>query len=321
MTDLGKTAQAAGILAGSAALLCGGVLLGAAAYMYKTSLTSERGIKNEEENEMPSYAEGAKWLKRNPQVRNVCSSMPDGMRLHALFLKRPEECHRYAICVHGFKNEAATMGVYARPYFEKYRMNVLLPDLRGHGKSEGNIIGMGYLDREDILHWIGKILEKDPEALIVLHGMSMGAAAVLMTTGEKLPPAVKAAVADSSYTNAIDESAYVYLNLNPHPVPARPLLRTVRLLALKKSGYDLDRAAPEEAVKHSVTPTLFIHGEKDGFIPPSMMPVLYNNAACPKAFLWIPGADHVEGIDIAPETYWKGVEKFLNGVDPAILKA
>ena len=60
--------------------------------------------------------------------------------------------------------------------------------------------------------------------------------------------------------------------------------------------------------------------EKDGFIPPSMMPVLYNNAACPKAFLWIPGADHVEGIDIDPGTYWKGVEKFLSGVDPAILK-
>ena len=167
---------------------------------------------------------------------------------------------------------------------------------------------------------VAVILKKDPEAVIVLHGMSMGAATVLMTTGEKLPSAVKAAVADSSYTNAIDESAYVYLNLNPHPIPARPLLRTVRRLTLRKSRYDLDMAAPEEAVKRSVTPTLFIHGEKDGFIPPSMMPVLYNNAACPKAFLWIPGADHVEGIDIDPGTYWKGVEKFLNGVDPAILK-
>lgn len=318
--DLRKTAKAAGILAGSAALLGGSVLLGAAAYMYRISLTSERGIKNEEENEMPSYAEGAKWLKRNPNVRKVFTTMPDGMQLHALFLKRPEECSRYAICVHGFKNEAATMGVYARPYYEKYRMNVLIPDLRGHGESDGNIIGMGYLDREDILHWIKKILEKDPKALIVLHGMSMGAATVLMTTGEKLPSAVKACIADSSYTNALDELEYVYLNLNPHPVPARPLLRTVRLLTLRRSRYDLDKAAPEEAVKHSATPTLFIHGEKDGFIPPSMMPVLYNNAACPKAFLWIPGADHVEGIDIDPETYWKGVEKFLNGVDPSILK-
>lgn len=318
--DLKKTAKTAGVLAGGALLLGGGILQAAAAYMYKISLTSEREIRNEEENDMPSYAEGARWLNGHPHAREIYSAMPGGMRLHAVFLERPEECHRYAVCVHGFKNESATMGVYARPYYEKYRMNVLIPDLRGHGKSDGNIIGMGYLDREDILHWIGWILEKDPEAVIVLHGMSMGAAAVLMTTGEKLPSAVKAAVADSSYTNAIDESAYVYLNLNPHPIPARPLLRTVRRLALRKSRYDLDLAAPEEAVKRSVTPTLFIHGEKDGFIPPSMMPVLYNNAACPKAFLWIPGADHVEGIDIDPGTYWKGVEKFLSGVDPAILK-
>lgn len=316
----GKTARAAGILAGSVLLAGGGTLLGAAAYMYKKSLTSERGVKNEEESEMPSYAAGARWLRRLPEAESVYSVMPGGMRVHALFLKRPEECHRYVICVHGFKNEAATMGVYARPYFEKYRMNVLIPELRGHGLSDGNIIGMGYPDREDILHWIGKIVKKDPEAVIVLHGMSMGAATVLMTTGEKLPANVKACISDSAYTNAMDESAYVYLNLNPHPIPARPLMRTVRLLALKLSGFDLDRAAPEEAVKHSHTPTLFIHGEKDGFIPPSMMPVLYNNAACPKAFLWIPGADHVQGIDIDPKTYWKGVEKFLYGVDPAILK-
>ena len=315
-----KAAKAADILAGSALLTGGGVLLGAAAYMYKISLTAERGVKNEEENEMPSYAEGARWLNRLKEAESVYSTLEDGLRLHALYLKRPEECHRYVICVHGFKNEAATMGVYARPYFEKYRMNVLIPELRGHGKSSGSVIGMGFLEKEDILHWIGKIAEKDPRAVIVLHGMSMGAATVLMTTGEKLPESVKACISDSAYTNAIDESAYVYLNLNPHPIPARPLLRTVRLLALRLSGFDLDRAAPEEAVKRSHTPTLFIHGEKDGFIPPSMMPVLYNNAACPKAFLWIPGADHVEGIDVDPETYWKGVEKFLNGVDPRILK-
>lgn len=315
-----KAARAAGILAGSVFLTGGGLLLGAAAYMYKKSLVSERGIKNEEESEMPSCAEGARWLNRHPRKESVFSAMPGGMRLHALYLKRPEECSRYAICVHGFKNEAATMGVYARQYYEKYGMNVLIPDLRGHGESDGNIIGMGYPDREDILHWIGWIVEKDPEAAIVLHGMSMGAATVLLTTGEELPGNVKACVSDSAYTNALDESTYVYLNLNPHPIPAGPLMRTVRLLALRLSGFDLDRAAPEEAVKHSHTPTLFIHGEKDGFIPPSMMPVLYNNAVCPKAFLWIPDADHVQGIDIHPEIYWKGVEKFLDGINPFLLK-
>ena len=320
MSRISKTARIAGYAAGTAAFLGGGILLGAAAYMYKISLTSERGLKNEEESEMPSYAEGARWLKNHPARKDVYTYMPGGMRLHGVYLKQSGECHRYAVCVHGFKNEAATMGVYARPYFEKYGMNVLIPELRGHGESDGDVIGMGYLDREDILHWVGKITERDPEAVIVLHGMSMGAATVLLATGEaSLPATVKACIADSAYTSALEEAADVYLHMDLHPVPVRPLLRTVRRLTMRRSRYDLDKAAPIEAVKRSHTPTLFMHGDEDGFIPPSMMPRLYSAAACPKAFLWIRGADHVEGIDKDPETYWKGIEKFLNRLDPAIL--
>ena len=314
-----KAARIAGTAAAAAAFLGGGLLLGGAAYMYKISLTSERGIKNEEESEMPSYAEGARWLNRHPAREDIYDYMPGGMRVHGVFLKQSGECHRYAICVHGFKNEAATMGVYAKPYYEKYKMNVLIPDLRGHGESDGKIIGMGYLDREDILFWADRIVKQDPQALILLHGMSMGAATVLLATGEKLPENVKACVADSAYTTALEEAAGVYLRMDHHPIPVKPLMRTVRRLTLSLSRYDLDKAAPILAVRKSLTPTLFIHGEKDGFIPPSMMPLLYRAAACPKAFLWIRGADHVEGIDKDPETYWKGIERFLNRIDPAIL--
>jgi hypothetical protein len=46
---------------------------------------------------------------------------------------------------------------------------------------------MGYDDSRDILRWIDWILEKDPAARIILHGISMGAATVLMTTGYNLP--------------------------------------------------------------------------------------------------------------------------------------
>lgn len=31
---------------------------------------------------------------------------------------------------------------------------MLCPDLRAHGKSEGNYVGMGWLDRKDILTWV-----------------------------------------------------------------------------------------------------------------------------------------------------------------------
>ena len=41
---------------------------------------------------------------------------------------------------------------------------------------------MGWLDRLDIISWINWIIEQDPDAQIVLHGVSMGAATVMMTS-------------------------------------------------------------------------------------------------------------------------------------------
>ena len=46
---------------------------------------------------------------------------------------------------------------------------------------------MGWLDREDILRWIDFILADDPQAKIVIHGISMGAATTMMTAGESTP--------------------------------------------------------------------------------------------------------------------------------------
>ena len=54
----------------------------------------------------------------------------------------------------------------------------------------------------------------------------------------------------------------------------------MRRIAMVRAGYDLNLAAPVEAVKHSSTPTLFIHGEADTFIPCSMMNKLFEAASC-----------------------------------------
>ena len=57
----------------------------------------------------------------------------------------------------------------------------------------------------DIIKWINLILSWEPNARIVLHGVSMGAATVLMASGEDLPGNVKAVIADCGYTSEWDE--------------------------------------------------------------------------------------------------------------------
>ena len=86
---------------------------------------------------------------------------------------------------------------FATWYNEK-GWHVIAPDMRCQGESQGDFIGMGWTDRKDNLLWLDYILEQDPEAQIVIHGQSMGAACALMMTGDgELPDSVKAV----SYTH------------------------------------------------------------------------------------------------------------------------
>ena len=329
-----KSAAQMAVFAGGCALAGG--LIGAAEYFYRSALTPKKHDPQLDRDPLEKdYVAGRSWLKGHPHREDVYIHGDDGLQLHGNFIpaqgaadgsagaqgslpaQHPEE-HRYAICVHGYGEAAESMGLYASVYHDRYGMHVVVPDLRGHGRSDGSYVGMGYEDSFDLLHWIDWVLEKDPAARIVLHGISMGAAAVLLTTGRTLPAQVKAAVADSSYTSALEEFAYAYKDLKGAVLPAPLMLGSVRVLTLLRAGYDLKKASPLQAVGHSGTPTLFIHGQADEYVPPCMMPALYRAASCPKSFQWIPEAGHVKSVVLDPETYWARVERFLHAEDVAL---
>ena len=295
-----------------------GALLGAANHFYKFSLTPKKHDPRLDQDPMEKdYVAGRKWMKNHPLREDAYIRADDGLQLHGNFIPAPDQDkrgpeHRYAICVHGYADASDSMGLYAHVYRDQYGMHVLLPDLRGHGRSDGEYVGMGYDDSYDLLRWIDWVLEKDPSARILLHGISMGAATVLMTTGHVLPEQVRAAVSDASYTSTMEVFTSVYKSQTGAVIPAPVMLQLVRAVALVRAGYDLKKAAPLKAVAHSHTPTLFIHGQADDFVPSRMMPALYRAASCPKSFQWVPEAGHVKAVVVDPETYWTRVERFLH---------
>ena len=108
------------------------------------------------------------------------------------------------------------MSHIGKRYAEK-GFNVLVPDLRAHGESEGEIIGMGWLDRLDLIAWIQLILDEQPNASIILHGGSMGASTIMMASGEKLPSAVKGFILDSGYVSVYAEFRYMLSKITVFP--------------------------------------------------------------------------------------------------------
>ncbi len=248
-----------------------------------------------------------KWLEEKSNYSDKYIESYDKLQLHSYVVN--QNSNKWAIVVHGYGGSGKLMSDKSK-YFYDMGYNVLIPDLRGHGKSEGDYIGMGWKDRLDIISWINFIIKENPNAEIVLHGTSMGAATVLMTSGENLPSNVKAIVADCAYTSAWDEFSYqleTYLK-----VPSSYILNVTNMVTKLKAGYSLKEASALESVKKATVPILYIHGDKDKFVPYSMMDKLYDATNSPKEKLTIEGGEHANSDLVSPFLYWLKVEDFLN---------
>ncbi len=254
-------------------------------------------------------AEGDAWVDKQDYDHIVIKNRKNEP-IHAYVIKAKEETDKWLICVHGYTSGPKGMGSYALHYYER-GYNILLPAMRGHDISEHRSITMGWLDRLDIIDWINYIINIYKNPRIVLHGVSMGAATVMMTTGENLPENVKCCVADCGYSSVWDEFQNEMKRTYHVPFPT-PLLVAGSVATKAISGFSFKEASSINQLKKSKTPTIFIHGEKDEFVPYRMMDLNYNAASCVKEKVSIPDAEHAEAHLVHPELYWKATFDFVD---------
>lgn len=245
------------------------------------------------------------WLDESSE--DVFLQSHDGLRLRAHYAA--QEGHKYAIVVHGYTGTGRSMASFGEAFFDR-GFTVLLPDCRAHGDSEGQYIGMGWLDRLDVLSWIDWIIARDPQAEILLHGISMGAATVMMTSGEALPEQVRLVIADCGYTSVMDE--FTAQLKEQFGLPAFPFLQVTSLVTRLRAGYWLGDADAQRQVAKSTLPVLFIHGQDDTFVPFWMMDRLYDAKTMGvKERLAVPGAAHGMAAAVDPEGYWGAIDAFI----------
>ncbi len=248
-------------------------------------------------------------FSNNHQPSRLTIVSDDDLKLNGYLFKNENTTQKWAIVVHGYNGNSTQMTRYVRNFYEN-GYHVLTPDLRGHGDSEGHYIGMGWDDRKDMLLWINQIIEKDPQAEILLYGISMGGATVMMTSGESLPANVKVIVEDCGYSSVVDEFTYQLDDL--FGLPKFPVMNAANTITKIRAGYDLNEASAVEQVAKSKTPILFIHGDTDTFVPYTMLDEVYNAANVEKEKLIIPGAGHGEAEKVDPEKYWNTIWNFVN---------
>lgn len=261
------------------------------------------------ENLEEAYLLTQGWYENSAKEEmNIVSE--DGLNLKGMFFPL-EGSHNYALVIHGYSSRKEDTYVYASR-FSSLGMNVLCPDMRAHGESDGTYIGMGWLDRKDVLLWIDEIIKKDAGANIMLFGVSMGGATVLMTSGEDLPENVKVIVSDCAYKDVwsifSDELEFIF------HLPSFPLLNTASFVAKLRAGYSFAEASAINQVKKAKVPILFIHGSEDTFVKTYMCNELYEACPTKKDILIVDGADHGVSVYRDPEAYFTKVCEFLDSV-------
>ena len=265
---------------------------------------------------MDWYPELKPWLdsiKTEGAWSDTFAIMPDGLRAHAVCIKSHNAEGRTAVVVHGYTNNSIDMLHIARIYNNEMHYNVVLPDLHGHGLSQGDDIQMGWFDRLDVLKWIDlapKMFSTVGDSMrLVVHGVSMGAATTMCVSGEHTPDYVKCFVEDCGYTSAWDEFAHELRGR--FSLPEFPLLYTASWLTQAKYGWSFKEASPLKQVAKCKKPMFFIHGDKDTFVPTWMVYPLYEAKPQPKQ-LWIaPGSEHAFAYRDHREEYIKKVEAFV----------
>ncbi|SDI72804.1 alpha/beta hydrolase [Alteribacillus bidgolensis] len=289
-------------------ILCGGH------YLYSESV--KRGVEVELYRGAETVSEPAAgestfqdtdWLN-NQNMQTLTINTFDNLILKADFIENTSNTGRVVLLAHGYRKQKESIQDIAGLY-HSLGYEILMPDARGHGESEGDYIGYGWHDRLDFQQWIELLMEKHEAKEILLHGESMGASLVLMLSGEDLPDEVKGIIADSGYTTVKEELTHQLKHL--YGLPSFPLLDVASFITQFRHGYTFKEASSIEQVQKNTRPLFIIHGEDDELVPTEMALRIYEAASGDKELWIVPDTGHIKAYHTEPQEFKERLKEFI----------
>ncbi len=211
------------------------------------------------------------------------------------------------ICMHGIGNCKESNLDFAKKLHD-IGCNVILIDLRAHGKSDGKYCTFGYYEKYDVQKVIDYALSKSKVSNIGIHGHSLGGAVALQTLS--LDNRLKFGIIESTFTT-FNDVAYEYSDdftgfknrwLTNHIIEKSALI----------ANFDREQVKPVECCKKITVPIFMEHGTADEKIPFSMGEQNFAAlASTDKTFYPIQNGSHskVQGQGGTP--YWNAMSAFI----------
>lgn len=248
-----------------------------------------------------------KWLKDH-KAADIWIDSYDGLKLHGLWI--PAEKPRGTVLfAHGYRSTYLVDFSLAMDYYHNIGMNLLIPDQRAHGKSEGKVITFGVKESRDMLCWATYHNEKFGKHPLILSGLSMGASTMMYLADQNLPENVRGIIADCGFTSPKEIISSVFKNVT-HLQPWFCLWAT-EICARLIGGFSLTEKDSRRSLRNSKVPVILFHGTADDFVPCEMTKQAY--AACkePKRMMLVEGADHGVSFVVDHDGYVKAIQDFF----------
>lgn len=225
-------------------------------------------------------------------------------KLHAYYIANPVKTNKTVIAVHGYDNSGEGFAYMAKMFYEM-GYNVLLPDQRDHGLSDGKEVDFGYRAPEDLSNWAKRVDQTvGTDSQITLYGLSMGAGSVTQAAGaSQLPSSVKGVIDDCSYSSMSDllsdKVNQLVASVESAPIGQDAIKQVVNLLNPTALLHDVDlqlqakqqvtlaEISPKAQLAKSKLPLLVIHTLDDQLIPYEESVANYNASDATNKQFWL----------------------------------
>ncbi len=234
----------------------------------------------------------------------------DGVMLRGWWIPAQTErgsLDRAVIFLHG-QGGSMDPDVQYVPALHTAGFHVLMFDFRAHGRSEGRVSTVGYLERQDALGAVDFVRSRGIERIGLL-GFSMGGMVAMLTA--PICPEVKAVISDGGPARLMSAmTSWGVERGAPYWLAGALAWLTLAATSLRLR-VNLFRYEPICWVgKIAPCPILFIHGERDQYVPD--FDALVAAAGLPKQVWRVPEAGHRTVDQLYPDEYRRRVVAFFD---------
>ncbi len=261
-----------------------------------THFTDSSALHDEHPEKMSLAQKASILLTGVPNARPVNKSLPivpyqnvvlqSNVKLACWYMPADGMSRGSVALLHGYGGEKSGMLPKAM-FFHELGYNVLLPDMMGAGGSESVQCTIGYREAENVSSCV-RYLKGLGERNIILHGTSMGAAALLkyLHDGGEQPAGI---IIECPYGTMYQT---VCARFKMVGAPSFPMAALLVFWGGVENGFWAFNHNPATYAKSVKCPALLIFGAKDDRVTRSETEDIYRNLAGTKRLVVYPEAGH-----------------------------